>query len=391
MSFKAVFSRLGLILFGCILALIVGEIAMRIYLSLPGSANSVYIRDKEAGYRFRPHFRDDELEPEYYVNGFGFRDRAHSEKKQPGTFRIIGIGDSFVYSAVRLDDNFLRVTEALLNEVPARDSLETEIILMGLGGYSPENYVGVLQSQGLTIDPDLVILNFFVGNDVMGIPIRGHVFRGQLYYVGSHNPWLHIARQSRLFIMLEKVFLVDIKQKLIRKQDVSLNLDGVKEEMPEAARNGDSRRPPLSNAFIRMQAKRLPVCLRKPTRRVENLWRKAESYLDEFDRLCREAGMPWILHIIPAEIQIDTEVRAGVLKALQLSEDVYDFDLPQRRLKAYAAERGIPALDPLPEMRRAHQSGQRLYIPNDSHWNVEGNRLAGELIAELLLNTYTQN
>ena len=386
-----VISRLGLVLFGCILALIVGEIAIRIYFSLPGSANSVYIRDREAGYRFRPHFMDDELGSEYYVNGFGFRDRDHSEKKLPGTFRIIGIGDSFVYGAVNLDDNFLRVTESRLNELPARDSLGTEMILMGLGGYSPENYVGVLRSQGLVIDPDLVILNFFVGNDVMGIPIRGQAFRGHLYYVGSHNPWLHIARQSRLFMMLEKVFLVDIKQRLIRKQDVSLNLDAVKEEIPEAANTGDSKRPCLSSAFIRMQAKRLPVCLREPTRRVENLWRKAEDYLDEFDRLCRDAGIPWILHIIPAEIQIDPEIRAAVLKALQLSKDDYDFDLPQRRLKAYAAERGIPVLDPLPDMKRAHQSGQRLYIPNDSHWNVEGNHLAGELIAEFFLDTYAPN
>ena len=53
------------------------------------------------------------------------------------------------------------------------------------------------------------------------------------------------------------------------------------------------------------------------------------------------------------------------------------------RLEAICAELGLPLVDPLPEMRRRTEAGERLYLENDSHWNAAGNRLAAERLAEL--------
>ncbi len=203
-----------------ILAFLAAEGLLRVYFAVaPASDDSPYIRDAYCGYRLRPDppaVREER--PDDHINAFGFRDREHEIKKPEDTYRVLGIGDSFVYGNVPLEDNFLRVTEERLSRHLAPDSLRAEMVLMGLGGYSPENELGVLRSDGLKLSPDLVVLNFFVGNDVTGIAVRGVVCRGQLYYAGSNFTWLHILRQSRIFLLAETVWLTRIKSDAIQRQ-----------------------------------------------------------------------------------------------------------------------------------------------------------------------------
>jgi hypothetical protein len=92
-----------------------------------------------------------------------------------------------------------------------------------------------------------------------------------------------------------------------------------------------------------------------------------------------------VLLLIPDEVQVDPDVRAAVMRSLHRSPDLYDFELPQRRLQDFAGARGIRVLDLLPRLRAEHRPDARLYIPNDTHWNELGNRVAGEALGESLL------
>ncbi len=349
--------------------------------AVPTPADSPYIPDPNAGFRLRPDLPSASLRHEdERVNELGFRDREHSIKKPPGTCRILGIGDSFVYGDVRLKDNFLRVTESELADRLARRWPAVEMGMRGLGGYSPENALGLLRSGALDLSPDLVTLNFFVGNDVTGIPTRGRVYRGRLYYVGSSQPALNVLRRLRIFQLSEKV-IRELGSIAARRR-----LGGEPEASAEAeAGNTDEAGTAIGSYpwedFVMIQSRRLPVFQSPPHRRTLKLWEKAEGYLLEFDRLCRKADVPWILHVIPSEVQVDPETRRLVLEALSLSEEAYDFDAPQRRLHDFANAHGITITDPLPELRAQHSRNDRLYIPNNTHWNVKGNRLAGEILA----------
>ncbi|MCK4306488.1 MAG: hypothetical protein KAY24_19760 [Candidatus Eisenbacteria sp.] len=284
-----------------------------------------------------------------------------------------------------IEDNFLRVAEAKMTEHPAGSATEVEMVLMGLGGYSTENELGLLRSLGLSLDPDLVILNFFVGNDVTGIPIRGKVFRGRLYYEGSANPWVHLMRRSWLFLLVEKVFLARImpvilgrQPQALRKKQSATHSHSVREGISITSTSHHA----VALRYLSIQARRMPVYLRHPDDRMQRLWREAEGYLLEFDATSRNAGIPWILHAIPSEMQVDAQVRRSVLKRLSLPAELYDFDEPQRRLHAFARTHGITILDPLTELRTLHRPEERLYIPNNTHWNVRGNRIAGEMLAD---------
>lgn len=389
--------KLALGLFGLLFALLVGEVAARLILaSLPDPADSLFIRDPDCTWRFRPSpagkFAEDD---DRFINNLGFRDRNHQRTKPAGTYRVLGIGDSFVYGAVSVRDNFLRVAENSLNRELAADSLEAEILLMGCPGYSTENELGLLKGMGLDLQPDLVVMNFFVGNDVTGLPIRGKIIRGRKYYVGSPIPWLHALRRSQLFMLGESLFVRELRQKLLRKQNRRLRHTAATPTGagPTAATNHATAATsdtaaaaiPVSQLYLKIMRNNLPVYRRDLRRKLPKLWREAEEYLSEFDRVCRQADIPWLLVIIPGEIQVDPLVREQVLTGMGHHPADYDFNLPQKRLVDFARVNDIQVLDLLPRLREAHVSDQRLYVPNDTHWNERGNRLVGEILADWIL------
>lgn len=369
-------------LFGCVAAFLLAEGALRGFLRLAGDpTGSPYVRDAACGYRLRPEMPDS-TNAEDHVNAFGFRDREHPRQKPPQTYRILGIGDSFVYATVPPSRNFLRVAAQHL--ATARTHVgagvtdgKVEMVLLGLGGYSTANQVGLLRTLGRDLEPDLVILNFFVGNDVTGIPVRGEVLRGRLYYVGSPARWRNVFRKSRLYVLAEMFYVTQVKARYLRRP--------VELVAPEATPQFDAfPQPPLTRDYVEVESRNLPVYLDPLDQTQRELWRQALAQLDAFDAVCRDMGVPWVLHVIPEELQIDADVRREVLRQLRLEPTAYDFDGPQRRLAAFAVERGIAIHDPLPELRRLHRSEDRLYVPNNTHWGERGNRAAGELLGGFL-------
>lgn len=353
--------KLLLGLAGLAFAFLVGETAARVVLPLlPDPAGTSYIGDDACMYRLRPSaegaFPEDHDE---HINRYGFRDRNYAEAKTPGTYRVLGLGDSFVYGAVPIAENFLRLAEAELNGPGAPP---TEILLLGVPGWSTENQAGVLADFGLSLAPDLVLVNFFVGNDVTGIPVRGRVIRGNLHPTTSPLPVRNFLRRSHLFLLFESQVLRKMRRGLVAAQEAA----------PSDA---------VSDLYLKIMPHNLPVYRKQVDGRTERLWAEAEGYLQAIDRMCRRAGVPWLLILIPGEVQVDPVVREQVLAGLDLAPADYDFAAPQRRLEAFAASRGIVTLDLLPVLRRHHAPDRRLYVPNDTHWNEAGNRIAAAAVA----------
>jgi lysophospholipase L1-like esterase len=102
------------------------------------------------------------------TNSLGFRDREYSPPKPAGDRRIILLGDSFTFGwGVRLEDTCSRRLERMLDEA----GIPCHVINMGVGNYNSTMEVELFKWKGLDLDPDLVVLIYFI-NDPEPIPAR---------------------------------------------------------------------------------------------------------------------------------------------------------------------------------------------------------------------------
>jgi hypothetical protein len=132
-----------------------GELSLRIYNyfdSLPIFYTDSY--DRFRGKPFSPDFS-------FHLNSRGFKDVEFSTSKAPGTIRILGVGDSFAFGVVPYEYNYLTLVEQQLKET----GHNVELINMGIPGIGPKEYLALLAREGFVLEPDKVLLSFYVGND----------------------------------------------------------------------------------------------------------------------------------------------------------------------------------------------------------------------------------
>lgn len=161
------------ILLGLCGALALLEVGVRAFALAPllDWQYSTYITDSTRLPRPRPLSRiagssaTGEFEFQYQHNHAGFRDIDHELSKPAGTFRIVGLGDSFTYGiGVPFEDTYLRRVERALNERSERQRT-VEIIKAGIPRFSPEAERILLEQDLLQYEPNLIVIGF-VPNDV---------------------------------------------------------------------------------------------------------------------------------------------------------------------------------------------------------------------------------
>jgi hypothetical protein len=96
--------------------------------------------------------------------------------------------------------------------------------------------------------------------------------------------------------------------------------------------------------------------------------------IDRIRDFTRQRGVGLGVVTLPTHDQVHARSRFG-----------HDFDtaLPQAWVHTWCRERGIPYLDLLPPLREhVTLTGERIYVPGDTHFDDTGHRLAGEAIGE---------
>jgi hypothetical protein len=116
-------------------------------------------RDPGIVYELRPTVRGRFLGHPLLINSQGLRDYEYSRRKEPGTFRIVGVGDSSLFGwGVALEESSLKLLERRLNEKsPAK---KFEVIDFAVPGYNTAMEAETFVTRCLEYAPDLVLLNF---------------------------------------------------------------------------------------------------------------------------------------------------------------------------------------------------------------------------------------
>lgn len=118
------------------------------------------------GHEHAPNRRAVLMGVEVETNSLGLRDREFAVPKPPGVRRILVLGDSMTFGwGARAEDTYPKVLERLL----AADGSPVEVINTGVGNYNTAQEVAYFKERGLQLEPDEVVLGFFI-NDAEPTP-----------------------------------------------------------------------------------------------------------------------------------------------------------------------------------------------------------------------------
>jgi hypothetical protein len=131
---------------------------------------STYTNDPVLGWALRPGAKAWETEEGYAwskINSHGFRDRERTLAKPSGEFRIAVLGDSLTEARqVAMNRVDRAVAENELNQNHCLGDRPVEVLNFGVPGYGTGQELLQLRSRVWTFAPDLVVLEFYAGNDI---------------------------------------------------------------------------------------------------------------------------------------------------------------------------------------------------------------------------------
>lgn len=394
------FSLILLLLFGGLAGLAILEIGLRFLPPPPVTFESygdTYTCSPTLGWRGRANYQGVITRSEYShpirFNAQGMYDTDHTFEKPDHVFRILWVGDSFAQALqVAETETAHQQLENLLNERLGSPTQQFEVVSAGVIGWGNGQELVYYREEGRQYDPDLVLLLFFMGNDVNdnlpghALTIDGFNCFAPYFPVCDNKPdpqsWDHIPgiepaweqcspfrrriaaglsffqQNTYLFARIEPLLLARTERRTY----------GQEFGLPFAA-----------------------LYLPEESAEVSYGWQVTEGILNHFNQAVQaDDGRFGMVTIGPREVIWLSQLDEGQRQSFYQSDPAFRtaaIDRPNRRLADFLTIQDIPHLDLQPAMiDYIAQTGAPLYLPIDRHWTVEGNRLAAEFIFTWLLD-----
>ena len=303
----------------------------------------------------------DDFQVKIAISAHGLRDRLYGPKS-PNTFRILTLGDSFTFGfGVEALDAYPKRLESILRVRTAVPAFE--VINGGASGYATNQELVFLHEEGLSFQPDLVLIGFFGFNDFRDnqLPMdRFTVSDGYLYDRDGYEEVLK-AKQRGLDLPGKGYLWAKSHAYRFLAQRYHQLLDN-RGASPES----------------------LPVAPAVSQRPKDATTGRQGPDDEQFD-----ATTALITAIA------DTARSHTARVALVLIPDFKDAQNTQsvweptwKRMEAFCETRQIPVINLSGVFRAAHQAGRtpELWYQGNQHWRVAGHQLAAETIFRELVD-----
>jgi len=348
-----------------------------------------FVEDPGVGLRHIPGIEKvmpgEDHEVRVRINSRGFRDREY-DWDSPRGFRILGLGDSFTFGyGVSDEETYLSRLEAALQDRPV------EVVNAGVAGMGPENEARLLAADGPGLRPDLVLVGFFVGNDLSDVltgPRRVRLEDGfPLLPDGFVEHWYRPLRPGRILDQplarsAPGLGLPIPFKGFLRKHSHAYRFLSGRVGRLRRAWQGRHGGPPVSD-FTPFDEQ--AFCLKSYPPEFDEAWVRTKESFREMKAWCDGHGARLAIVVIPAGAQVDPDRWDAVRRSHGLRDEDFDLEKPERLMAQFAAEAGIPLIDLLPALRRARESpGERLYSRKDIHWTARGHAVAADEILRQL-------
>jgi len=274
------------------------------------------IREEPIGYRNAPGLEGEFWGAPVSINSLGMRDREVDARPSDHESRVLLLGDSVPFGlGVSYEDSIPHRLQQLLSE-SAEPPRHFRTLNFGVPSYNTEQELIQLRTLGMSLRPDLVIL-LFTTNDI------------------EPKMWVLDKRRGLVVNMAQRSYAACLLHSLYRRarRSVGAGTPGI------AVGNYEPSNP---------------------------RWLAIENSMLEIHRLCREAGIPFVLFTV--FVGADQPAMAMVQ------------ELGRRA--------GFPVVPLRPwDDPRWSDDDRSLYenSPSDSHPNAAGSRIYAQLIHEALL------
>jgi hypothetical protein len=307
----------------------------------------------------------DEFQTPIRINSHGYRGDDFAIAKS-GRFRILAIGDSFTFGyGCAGHQAYPSVLEACLAE--ALGAGRVEVINAGFAACNyPDTYYLYLKERGVDLDPDLILVGVFVGNDLDHDLVHEHV------WPRVDDAGLPLRIENTLFHVEDGYW--ESRRPLLRYRLPIVRNSHLAQLVVSALKRA-RRRNQTPTSFNRWMYRR------HYADRTDAAVDRVVSLLSAMATLAAERSVPILCVIIPAREQVYPERYEFSRYPFMAG---HDLEKPQRILRRRLADEGIQWLDLLPAMRAASEDAA-LYYEVDQHWNGRGHEVAGRAIADSLL------
>lgn len=364
-------SALAVALVSLIVPLLILEVGLRVFAPQTTAVN-VSEWDPNYGWRNRPgargFFRTPEFNMQVRINSLGLRDDETTREKPAGTFRLLGLGDSFGFGhGVAAESCFISVAERDL-DAGSRSSggPRVEFLNAGVGKWGTAAELLYLEREGLKFAPDAVVLAFCVDNDFEN-NADGNVLRlegDRLVPVVSPEPTMRKAQNVTRMIpgyefLAQNSHLVNF----LRVRASVLEARGIRARVRPTAAADSAAADSATASGPSWEERKLPVTL---------------MLMDSLVVRTRAAGTGLLVLFVPSRWQTVPEARWGG----RMFQDPRPHAAMAERVIAHLDSLGVPVVYPVRELSEAGRN-RELYF-EEQHLNDAGSRIvAGALVEGL--------
>lgn len=301
---------------------------------------------------------------EIKTNSLGLRN-PEIGKKNPGTKRILFIGDSFTMGwAVEEEEAFPRLVEKMLTSKIPNQKIET--INAGFTAAGPSGYYLYYKNFTQTIKPDIVVINLYLGNDITS---RLDV------------DWIKKDKKGLPEVVRSKISYIDFYGQLRRKDEP------IKYQIPILNESHAfvffmDRLTPLPKVKTETEVITPFVCLfKRQCHDLEKAKQEVATLLIEMQKIARSRNQQMIIAILPVEFQIYDQARPKYGIPIPLS--TREKQIPNEYFHELFSKHNINYIDLLPDF--LDYGNTRTYFSYDDHWNQLGHYIAAEAISNQLM------
>ena len=315
------------------------------------------------------------------INRDGMRGPVFAKTKPPNTLRIAVLGDSMTEgSQVAVKNVFSSILENDLNKCNLFGEKKVEVINFGVSDYGTAQELIVLREKVWLYDPDFVLLAIFTQNDISNnsAALEKQKMRPFFTYQGDEllldnsfrylkefkikTSWawrglLFISQYSRTIQLLNKT-----RHRLMENEKRFIRLN------------------------VQMDQLGISVYFNPKNKEWNEAWKITESLIIKMRDETKQRGAKFMIATLSNDIQAhpDLQVQQDFIKENGLNDLFY----PESRIEEFATKNKISNVILAPKLaEHAQRNGVFLhgfenYGMGFGHWNENGHRLAGHLIAE---------